>query len=455
MGRSFLFFVGTRPEIIKAAPVIHSLERRGIPVDLVHVGQHYDRELSRVFLDEFRLPEPVAELGVGSGSHAYQTAETMMRAEEVLGEFLPEAVLAVGDTNAVLGTALACTKLGIPFLHVEAGLRSFDLTMPEEINRRVTDHLAALNFAPTARAVENLLNEGIPPSKVRLTGNTVVDAVHTMLPVARERSKILRKLRVDSGKLVLLVTVHRRENLERPERLTGIVEALLELDEALVVWPLHPHAARVLRERKLLDDLVRAPYIKVMKSLGYLDFLKLLSASTAVATDSGGVQEEAFTLGVPCAILRDNTERPEIIELGGGLIVGAHPGRIVKAVRDFFYKSIWRRRIRKAGNPFGDGRAGDRIAEVIAATDLESLQPSSPHFEEGAPVYAAVRVGGRVNGMTVGQVQEEFNLTVVAVYDRRGRASYPEPGVTLTAEEVIKVLGERRFVERLRAACGR
>jgi len=455
MGRGLLFFVGTRPEIIKAAPVIHSLGRRGIPVDLVHVGQHYDRELSRVFLDEFRLPEPAAELGVGSGSHAYQTAETMMRAEEVLGEFLPEAVLAVGDTNAVLGTALACTKLGIPFLHVEAGLRSFDLTMPEEINRRVADHLAALNFAPTARAVENLLNEGIPPSKVRLTGNTVVDAVHTMLPVARERSKILRKLRVDSSKLTLLVTVHRRENLERPERLAGIVNALLELEEALVVWPVHPHAARVLRERGLLDDLVRAPHVKVIKPLGYLDFLNLLSASTAVATDSGGVQEEAFTLGVPCAILRDNTERPEIVELGGGLIVGAHSGRIVKAVRDFFYRSSWRRGARRAGNPFGDGRAGERIAEIVAATNMEDLQPLSPYFEEGAPLYAVVRVGGRVEGRTVGQVQEEFGLKVVAVYGRDGRAGYPEADRILSSGETLKVLGERRFVKRLRAACGR
>ncbi len=449
MPRSLLFFVGTRPEIIKAAPVIHALQKRGLPVDIVHVGQHYDRELSRVFLDEFRLPEPVAELGVGSGSHAYQTAETIVRAEEILGELLPEAVLAVGDTNAVLGTALACTKLGIPFLHIEAGLRSFDYTMPEELNRRVADHLAALNFAPTRRAVENLLNEGIPPSRVKLTGNTVVDAVKTMLPVAREKSKILKKLRVDPSKLNLLVTVHRRENLEHSERLAGIVQALLELDEAQVVWPVHPHAARVLRERNLLNDLLRAPHVKLTKPLGYLDFLTLLHSATAVATDSGGVQEEALTLGVPCAVLRDNTERPEIVELGAGLVVGAHPGRIVKALRDFFYNPVWKRRVRKVTNPFGDGRAGDRIAEIVASIDLSKLEPKSPKFEEGAPVYAIVPVRGRLEGMLVSQVEQSMNVIVVAVYDRKGRTDYPHPNRELRGGEMLKVLGERRFVGRI------
>ncbi|RLG49786.1 MAG: UDP-N-acetylglucosamine 2-epimerase (non-hydrolyzing) [Thermoproteota archaeon] len=225
-----LFFVGTRPEIIKAAPLFHTLRKSsGVQVDLVHTGQHYDWNMSGIFIEELGLPTPLYHLGIGSGSQPYQIYKIIEKTEEVVGTYLPDAILAVGDTNSTLATAIMASKMDIPFVHVESGLRSFDPTMPEEINRKVADHVASLNFAPTERAASNLLNEGCSPERTFVTGNTVVDALLKMLPKARAESNILKKLKVDPSKFLMTVTVHRRENADNPERLESIVNALIEL----------------------------------------------------------------------------------------------------------------------------------------------------------------------------------------------------------------------------------
>ncbi len=448
-----LFFLGTRPEIIKAAPVIKELEKRGEDVEIVNVGQHYDLELNAVFFEEFDLPRPVADLGVGSGSQSYQTAETMIRAEEILGEMLPDIALGVGDTNSVLGSALAAVKMGIPFAHVEAGLRSFDFTMPEEINRRLVDHVSAVDFAPTERAAANLLDEGISPRRILLTGNTVVDAIRAMLPRARERTdRILSKVGIGKREISMVLTVHRRENLGSAERMREIVLAVRSLSEVKIVWPMHPHTKRRLETMGLLRPLREYDHLRIIKPLGYLDFLALLLGVKVVATDSGGIQEEAATLGIPCVILRDNTERPEMLEIGAGTLTGAARDRIVGAVRRVLYGRT-RGRLRVDKNPFGDGRAGERIADFLANVDLKSLAPTSPRFEEGAPAYSIVPVGGRVSGLTVREVEERWGLRVISIQEG-ARSKIPEEGESLRRGTLIRVLGEPSRIESLRRASG-
>ena len=439
----YMFFVGTRPEIIKAAPVIKALARRGEDVEIVHVGQHYDRELGWIFFEEFRLPKPRYELGVGSGSQGRQTGETIIRAERVIGRALPDVTLAVGDTNSVLGVALASVKLGVPFAHVEAGLRSFDMTMPEEINRRLADHVASANFAPSSRAYSNLLEEGLDPERVWLTGNTIVDAVKQMIRRALRESKIDEKLGI-AGEMSVLVTVHRRENVDEPARLSQIASALADLDDVTVVWPMHPRTRAALSSYGLLDVVRASRHIKVTKPLGYLDFLKLLNSSTVVATDSGGVQEEAITLGVPCVILRDNTERPELIEAGVGVLAGANRAAILDNIRRMLYM---RRRIRIEENPFGDGRAGERIARILTSVNPRDLRPTSPRYEEGAPVYAVAVAHRRVDASSLRRV----GVKILGVY-RRGTLCYDEQ---ILVGDAVKILGEKsRVREALRLLGG-
>jgi len=448
-----LFFVGTRPEIIKAAPLFHALRKSSeVQVDLVHTGQHYDWNMSGVFIEELGLPAPLHHLGVGSGSQPFQVHKIIERAEEIVGTHLPDAILAVGDTNSTIAVAILSSKMDIPFIHIEAGLRSFDLTMPEEINRRVADHVASLNFAPTERAASNLLNEGYPPERTFVTGNTVVDAVLKMLPKARAQSKILKRLRIDPSKFLLTVTIHRRENADNPERLESIINALIELKEVQIVWPLHPRTKGSMEKADLLKRLYTARHIKVTDPLSYLDFLKLLDSSTVVATDSGGVQEEAATLKIPCVVLRDSTERPEIIDEGIGKMAGADDLRIKRYVRDFLYNEALIERVKRAPNPFGDGSASIRISEILLNwLEKEKIALSSPRFDSGAPTYAAFIVNEEMSGHTVQDVEKGL-VKIVSIYREDGGFIRPRAELTLKARQIIRVLGEKPLMSEFRRA---
>jgi UDP-N-acetylglucosamine 2-epimerase (non-hydrolysing) len=352
--------VGTRPEIIKMAPVVRACVARGVPYRLLHTGQHYSFEMDAVFFEELDLPRPHHNLEVGSGTHAHQLAAILSGLDPILEAERPDVLLVEGDTNSVLAGALAANKRGVPVGHVEAGLRSYDRAMPEEINRILTDHLADHLFAPTAGARAILLGEGLPESRIHVTGNTVVDELELQRPRA-ERPELYGRFGVAPGAFAI-ATVHRVENVEPPERLRGIFAGLAGVARALevpVLAALHPRTSARLGELEIRVDGA----VRLLPPLGYLDFLGLHAAAALTLTDSGGLQEEACCLHVPCVTLRDSTERPESVEVGANRLAGAEPDRIVEAA------CLMRQSARRWMNPFGDGRAGLRIVDLLAGTD--------------------------------------------------------------------------------------
>ncbi|MFC6721131.1 non-hydrolyzing UDP-N-acetylglucosamine 2-epimerase [Halobacteriaceae archaeon SHR40] len=366
MSDGIAVILGTRPEIIKLAPVIRACEENKIPCTLIHTGQHYSDSLDSVFFDQLGLPDPDYNLEVGSASHGQQTGEMLIGIEEVLEEVSPETVLVQGDTNSVLAGAIAASKLDVDLGHVEAGLRSNDRKMPEEINRVLADHAADTLFAPTRQSRENLLAEGIPDSRIEVTGNTVVDALYRNRELAAETSTVLDELGVDDREFFLM-TLHRQENVDDPE----LFEALLfgasraaDKHGVDVIYPIHPRAEKRLEEFGL--DVPEP--IRVVEPQEYLDFIRLEDAATLVMTDSGGVQEEACILGTPCVTLRDSTERPETVSVGANVLADHDPATIIASVDQMIERdSDWE-------NPFGDGDAGERILQSVQP-QLEVLQP--------------------------------------------------------------------------------
>lgn len=356
------FVFGTRPEIIKLAPVVRAFIERGVEPLLIHTGQHYDYEMSRVFLEELELPPIDHHLEVGSGTQAEQTGKAMIKIERVLMEEKPDVTLVQGDTNTVLAGALASVKLKIPVAHVEAGLRSFDRTMPEEINRILADHTSEVLFPPTEEARKNLEREGITEN-VYVVGNTIVDAVLQNAEVAEKKSSILERLGLEP-KGYVLITAHRAENTDSRENLTRLVE-MLEALQMRAVYPMHPRTRKRLEEFGLWERVSSIENLTVTKPLGYLDFLKLEKNAFAIMTDSGGIQEEAIILGVPCLTLRYNTERPETVEAGGNVLVGLEKERALGYLQRLLEDREFYRKMAEAPNPFGDGKAGERIAEIL------------------------------------------------------------------------------------------
>ncbi len=321
--------LGTRPEIIKLSPIIRECERRKLDYCLIHTGQHYSYEMDRIFFDELKLPLPGYHLDVGSGSHGRQTGKMLAGIEDILAKEAPGLVYVQGDTNTVLAGALAASKLHIRIGHVEAGLRSFDRAMPEEVNRILTDHLSDLLFAPTAASKELLLKEGLAESRVFVTGNTIVDAVRENLMLTGK--KLLPSLGL-SPKSYLLSTLHRQENVDDRARLTEIFKGLglVSGEYGLpVVLPVHP------RTRKMIEafGLKMPENVRLAEPVGFLEFLEAESNARLVLTDSGGVQEECCILGVPCVTLRESTERPETIQVGANVLAGYRSDRILQSAR--------------------------------------------------------------------------------------------------------------------------
>ena len=321
--------VGVRPQFIKMAPVSKEL-RKHFDEIVIHTGQHYDYEMNKVFFDELNIPEPDYHLGVGSGSHGYQTGEMLKRIEEVLMEEKPDFVSTYGDTNSTLAGALAGAKLHIKVGHVEAGMRSFDKSMPEEINRVLVDHCSDLLFCSTKTAVENLRREGITDG-VYLTGDVMVDSLLYNKEIAECKSAILNDLDLKSIEY-LVATVHRASNTDNKENLKNMVDAFLEVDKT-IIFPMHPRTEKFLKEYGLYDKLKES--VKLIKPLGYLDFLKLMNHAKKIITDSGGIQKEAYILKVPCITLRENTEWVETVEDGWNVLAGANKKRIIKMVTNF------------------------------------------------------------------------------------------------------------------------
>jgi UDP-N-acetylglucosamine 2-epimerase (non-hydrolysing) len=352
-----LYVVGTRPNFVKMAPVIAALRSR-LPEarhTIVHTGQHYDRLMSEVFLEELGVPEPDHMLGVGSGSHAQQTARVIEALAPVLDEEAPELVIVPGDVNSTLAAAIAAAQARIPIAHVESGLRSFDRTMPEEINREVTDRLSQLLFLHSEEAAENLRNEGIADDRMHMVGNTMIDTLVSLEPRFRAAGAAGR-LDVDPGGY-LLVTLHRPALVDGP-LLADAMERLAEVaSEMPVVFPVHP------RTRNTLDGLGRVHEgVILSEPVGYLEFLSLEADARAVLTDSGGIQEETTYLGVPCFTLRDNTERPVTLRAGTNTLLGLAPARIAEI------PALLAEGAGGGGErpPLWDGRAAERVADIVA-----------------------------------------------------------------------------------------
>lgn len=347
-----LHVIGARPNFMKAAPVLRALQQVGqVEQSLVHTGQHYDANMSDVFFQQLDMPAPDFNLGVGSGTHARQTAEVMIRLEQVLLDRRPDTVLVYGDVNSTVAAALVCSKLMIQLGHVEAGLRSRDRSMPEEINRIVTDRLSDLLFTPSGDADRNLLEEGVAPENIHRVGNVMIDSLVRLLPAARETEIPWLPDRY------ALVTLHRPSNVDHADRLRQILDTLLDISAQLhVVFPVHP------RTRQRLSALgVQAPNLHLTDPLPYIEFLELQRRATVVITDSGGIQEETTYLGVPCLTLRENTERPITVDLGTNLLIGhnlAALHRELDRILDGHGKS-------GTIPPLWDGCAGTRIAEVL------------------------------------------------------------------------------------------
>lgn len=348
--------LGTRPEIIKMSPVIRACEVQNMEYFILHTGQHYSYTMDRVFFEQLGLPEATYNLDVGSGTHGEQTGKILTGVEQVLQNEQPDVVLVEGDTNTVLAGALAASKLHIKVGHVEAGLRSYDRSMPEEINRVLTDHCSDILFAPTETARQLLLGEGIPEEKIFVTGNTIVDAVYQNLGLANRQRGVLTDLELEP-KRYFLVTAHRQENVDVKERFDGILTGLERITKEYgipVIYPIHPRARKMLQHFELKPD-----GLELIEAVDYLAFLQLESQAKLVLTDSGGVQEETCILQVPCVTLRDNTERPETIAVGSNVLAGTDPEKIVECT------SLMVERATEWANPFGDGTAGDQIVAIL------------------------------------------------------------------------------------------
>lgn len=353
--------VGARPNLVKIAPLMREMKRHPeIEPILVHTGQHYDEKLSDIFFRQMGIPEPDVNLEVGSGSHAWQTAEILKRIESVLLERKPDLVLVVGDVNSTIAVSLAAAKIGLPVAHVEAGLRSFDRTMPEEINRLLTDALADYLFVTEDDAIENLLREGRPRERIYLVGNVMIDALRHFLPIA-QKSRVGEELGLldGSGHIPFgVLTLHRPSNVDSPETLEKLLGAIGAVAEELpVIFPVHPRT----QEKLKTAGSKHRPGLRMIPPVGYLDFLCLLSRARLVLTDSGGIQEETTALSVPCLTLRENTERPVTASQGTNQVVGTDPARIIAAARAILAGRA------KAGRipPLWDGCAAQRIVEVL------------------------------------------------------------------------------------------
>ena len=428
--------VGTRPEIIKMAPVIRECQKRAIPYFIIHSNQHYSEEMDSIFFKELELPAPHYNLGVGSGLHSNQTGNILIEMEPILIQEKPDVVLVQGDTNTVLSGALAASKLDIKVGHIEAGLRSYDRTMPEETNRIMTDHISDFLFAvgPNQHAI--LAKEGIDLDKIFTVGNTVSDSLFQHLDISASTSTILTDLDVESGKF-FLVTAHRASNVDV---MANLMELLALFDKLhakysqTIVWPIHPRT-----QAKLKEFNIELPsYLKLIPPIGYLDFIQLQKHAQLILTDSGGIQEEACLLGVPCITLRENTERPESIEVGANVLVGRDADKALVAADKWLSAESssfsWK-------NPFGDGHVAELILDIITGTEKNSVDEKIVAKNETLAV-----VGMGYMGLPIASLLAQAGYSVTGVdlnsdkVDAINRAECPfdEAGLLELIQQVVK-----------------
>jgi UDP-N-acetylglucosamine 2-epimerase (non-hydrolysing) len=427
--------VGTRPEIIKMAPVIRECQNRNIPFFIIHSNQHYSAEMDSIFFEELHLPKPDYNLGVGSGLHSNQTGNILIKMEPILLEEKPTVVLVQGDTNTVLAGALAASKLNIKVGHIEAGLRSYDRTMPEETNRIMTDHISEYLFAvgPNQQAI--LKREGISVKKIYTVGNTVSDSLFQHLEISAEKSNILAELKVASGKY-FLVTAHRASNVDIPSNLLELLalfDALHTKYSQTIVWPIHPRT-----QAKLKEFNIEIPsYLKLLPPIGYLDFIQLQKHAQLILTDSGGIQEEACLLGVPCITLRENTERPESIEVGANVLVGRNAEKALAAAD----KWLSNHEPLNWANPFGDGHVAETILDIVIADNTEFIEQPIIAKNKSIAVIGMGYMGLPISSLLA---QAGYSVTGVDLSQEkvdsinRGECPFDEDGMPALVKKVVE-----------------
>ena len=410
--------IGTRPEIIKMAPIIAEIDERKINQVVLHTGQHYDKEMSDNFFRDLEIRAPDYNIQVGSGNHGKQTGHMMEGIEEILIQEKPDIVLVQGDTNAVLAGALVAAKLHIAVGHVEAGLRSFDLTMPEEVNRRAADICSSMYFIPTEESAINLLAEGFSRKNLIITGNTVVDACFRHLKIAEKKGfseKSLKELNIDNMENILTLTMHRAENVDVKSRVENIVDALKELNNMDIIFPIHPRPKNTLENFRLFDELNDLEHVHIIKPIGYLDFLLLTSKSTLILTDSGGLQEEAITLNVPALTLRYNTERPETVTAGGNILVGSNKDAILDNASKILNDKAFADKMKHAPNPYGQGDAAKKTVDSIEEYyDNGLLTITAPEDIMGSFTRKIDKVSENIS---VKDFEEKENALIHMAYD--------------------------------------
>jgi len=360
----FCLILGTRPEIIKLSSIIRELDRRAVDYFIVHTNQHYNKEMDEIFFEELNLKPPKFNLNIGSGSHGEQTGRMMIAIEQILKQELPSCILVQGDTNTVMAGAMAAAKeLEIKVGHVEAGLRSYDRSMPEEINRVIADHISDYLFVPTKTEQAILIQEGIVRNQIYIVGNTIVDAVYQNIEIAKSKTNVLKNYNLEDHHYFIL-TLHRPANVDNKDNLKGIMDVINELGNEMnvpIIFPCHPRTKNRLKE----FGLNLGNKIRLIEPVGYLEMLQLLEHAKLIFTDSGGLQEEACILKIPCITLRNNTERPDTVDIGGNILAGCEPNRIRSSTKEILDRKInWY-------NPFGDGTSGKKIIEILIKQTAE------------------------------------------------------------------------------------
>lgn len=414
------------------APVIDEINKNNAECILIHTGQHYDIEMSKQFFIDLNLNLPDYNIGIGSNTAIMQISIIISKLEEILSKEEVDIVLVQGDTNAVLAGALAANKLKIPVGHVEAGLRSFDKNMPEETNRILADNCSKLFFVPTEETAINLQNEGFNHKDIFITGNTIVDACFRHKDIAQETSTVKDEIIFEE---YIALTMHRAENVDNPERLRNIVQSLLNIKEN-IVFPVHPHTKKSLTEIGLYEDIEKSEHIQITKPLGYLDFLYLISHSKLILTDSGGVQEEAVTLNIPCITLRYNTERPETITAGSNILAGTTSEEITKNINNILNNSEVYDKMKNAPNPYGDGTSSKQIFKIIK----EYYQKNTLQLNESDKItdFKGYSMKNIREEITVKEFESKYEDYVIEqVFDLNGNPVYIDDNLDLKDKHII------------------
>lgn len=443
-----MVITGTRPELIKVSVLLRLLRSDPeIKLIFIHSGQHYDENMFEIFIKDLDLFKPDYNVNVGSYTNSIQTGKMLISFFNIIKKEQPDIILSQGDTNTVFAAALTAFKNNIPFGHIEAGIRSFDLNMPEEINRILTGVCTRFHFAPTKRSMINLINEGVVPKRIFLVGNTVVDAILFNQSIAKKKSKIDQKLNLKTDEKFILLTLHRPSNVDQKDTLTNIFTSLFSLNNIRIIFPIHPRTKEKLIHFGLYEELLQHKNLKIIEPIGYFDMLKLMSYSYLIITDSGGLQEEAVILKKPCLTLRTNTERPESIEVGANILVGNDPQKIQKNVKKLLTNEKFYNSMISTKNPFGDGTSSKKIIDIIKrAFHCEEFKYHSYSFFNQIPYTKLLKINSNLTGTTVESYEIENSCIIFEIFDKDGNSQFPYPILELKEDMQIKV----RFIDLLK-----